>query len=250
MTLQIHILDISARDEKIVSENDNQKLVQYDSDDEGSFDEEFQGNRRGNNKQRNLSDLATKHMLIHCFGKTVDGKSIRCDIKGFKPFFYIRAVDGVPAVKEGSRRAVREYLERHLPTAVCKQIEITHCQRRELFGYTQNQSVAMLRIQVPSIRLFHEVKKLFLNSKSEFELKMPQGSRIRDSLGRPFPPGAPTVYEANLDPMLRFLHLRNLKPCGWATIDGIDPKWQKIAANFDWVLSRNGTEYEFQSSDS
>ncbi len=27
------------------------------------------------------------------------------------------------------------------------------------------------------------------------------------------------VFEANLDPMLRFFHLQNLQPCGWATID-------------------------------
>ena len=226
MSLHIQILDISARDEKIVSENDKQKLVQYDSDEEGSFDEEFQSKHRQGNTGGNtsLSDLAMKHMLIHCFGKTADGKSVRCDIKGFKPFFFLRGVDGTPAVKEAARRALREYMERHLPTAAVKNIELTHCQRRELFGYTQNRSVAMFRIQVSSVRMFHEVKKLFLNSKSDPELKMMPNSRSRDCLGKPFPPGAPTVYEANLDPMLRFLHLRNLKPCGWATVDGVDPE--------------------------
>ena len=244
MSLHIHILDISARDEKIVSENDQQKLVQYDSDEEGSFDEEFQSGRRGGGgKGGNLSDLASKRMLIHCFGKTADGKSVRCDIKGFKPFFFLRGVEGTPAVKEAARRALREYMERHLPTAAVKAIELTHCSRRELFGYTQGRSVPMFRIQVPSVRMFHEVKKLFLNAKSDPELKMMGNGRVRDTIGKPFPPGAPTVYEANLDPMLRFLHLRNLKPCGWATVDGVDPEefsteettvveieWEDIAA--------------------
>lgn len=76
----------------------------------------------------------------------------------------------------------------------------------------------MLRLTMPSKTLFDTVKSCFCNGNWEPELKKFMGRP--DALGDPFPVGAPKVYEANLDPMLRFLHLRNLKPCNWATVEG------------------------------
>ena len=217
MSLHLHLLDICARDETIVSENETEKVVAYNSDSEQD-DDEFQTTKK---KSGNFfhDQLAKKSMIVHCFGKTADGKSVRLDAKGFKPFFFIKGVEGTRTEKERARQAVRDYIERHLSSLI-KLIDIAHCERKELFGYTQGRLVSMFRLTVPSIGLFHQVKKLFLNSHSKPELKTLGGRP--DVLGKPFPPGPVTVYEANLDPMLRFLHLRNLKPCGWVTVDGID----------------------------
>jgi DNA polymerase elongation subunit (family B) len=217
MSLHLHLLDICARDETIVSENETEKVVAYNSDSEQD-DDEFQNTKK---KSGNFfhDQLAKKSMIVHCFGKTADGKSVRLDAKGFKPFFFIKGIEGTRSEKERARQAVRDYIERHLSSLI-KLIDIAHCERKELFGYTQGRLVSMFRLTVPSIGLFHQVKKLFLNSHSKPELKTLGG--LPDVLGKPFPPGPVTVYEANLDPMLRFLHLRNLKPCGWVTVDGID----------------------------
>jgi DNA polymerase elongation subunit (family B) len=207
-----HILDVSARDEKVVSENETEKLVQYAPGDDS--DDEFKPT-----KKSQFNFMAGQRMVVHLFGKTAAGNTIRCDVKGFKPFFYIQSIEGNSSVKEGSRVAVREYIKRHLPQGMSS-IEITHCNRKELYGYTQDKYIPMLKITMNSINLFHAVKKLFLNGKSEPELKK-LGSRF-DALGFPYSKMAPKVYEANLDPMLRFLHMRNLKPCGWCSIDGFD----------------------------
>ena len=208
-----HILDVSARDEKVVSENDTEKLVQYVAPGEES-DDEFKPTKKVQN-----NFMAGQRMIIHLFGKTAAGNSVRCDVKGFKPFFYIQSVEGPTSTKEAARIAVRKYIERHLAQGM-PSIEITHVSRKELFGYTQDKFIPMLKITMNSIMLFHAVKKLFLNSKSEPELKK-IGNRY-DVLGHPFEKIAPKVYEANLDPMLRFLHMRNLKPCGWCSVDGFD----------------------------
>jgi DNA polymerase elongation subunit (family B) len=206
MPITFHILDAFARDEEIVSENDNEKVVNpisYDDDD----DDEFKSSKKTVFKGK--IDYSKKTFSVHLFGKTVDGKRIRCDVKGFKPFFYIRA----PDVKhEMARTAIRQYLARHLGD-VSRIVEVTRCERKELFGYTQDRKVSMLKLTMPSKGLFNAVKNLFVDANWE-----PQ---IKGAIGQPFE-GAPTIYEANLDPMLRFLHLRNLKPCNWATVDGID----------------------------
>jgi DNA polymerase elongation subunit (family B) len=219
-----HILDVYARDEKIVSANETEQLVEYSSGTENSDDEEFVTRRKGAAPQvapKGKADHTGKTVVVHLFGKTADGHNIRADVKGFKPFFFLRCPEGGPNVQERARSAVREYLRRHIyPSRLVSAIEITRCTRKELFGFTQNRAVPMLRLTMPSLALFREVKSCFCNGSWEPELKKLQSRP--DLLGAPFPPGAPIVYEANLDPMLRFLHLRNLKPCNWATIDGSD----------------------------
>jgi DNA polymerase elongation subunit (family B) len=222
MPVHFHILDVFARDEKIVSENEEEVLVQYSSNSENSDDEEFQRGRRGAPSGPPMKgDHTGKSIVVHLFGKTVEGYNIRADVKGFKPFFYIRAPEGGPTTQTRAVNAVREYLRRHIaPSAVFKNIEIEKCNRKELFGFTQNRAVPMIKLTMPSLAVFRDVKNCFCNGSWEPELKKLMGRD--DLLGEPFPKGAPMVYEANLDPMLRFLHLRNLSPCNWATLASVD----------------------------
>lgn len=217
MPISFHILDTHLRDEKVISQEEGR--VQYSSDDDYS-DDEIQASRMVT-KQTRRADHTGKQTIIHLFGKTAAGMSVRCDVKGYRPFFFIRAPDGLSSVQERARTAVREYLKRHIqPSKLVSTIEITRCNRKELFGFTQNRSVPMLKLTMPSKALFMEVKNCFVNSYWQSELKLL--GKQRDCLGAPFTQDAPMVYEANLDPMLRFLHLRNLKPCNWATVEGIE----------------------------
>lgn len=217
MPVTFHILDVHARDEKVLSTNETEQVVQY-SDAEASDDEVVPAKVTSKYAK---ADHSGKQIIIHLFGKTASGVSIRADVRGFQPFFYIRCPDGPPSVQERARIAVREYLNRHIQSAkVAKTIQIHKCQRKELFGFTQGKTAPMLKLTMPSIAVFREVKSCFCNGSWEPELKKYNGRP--DSLGDPFGKTIPMVYEANLDPMLRFLHLRNLKPCNWATIEGID----------------------------
>jgi DNA polymerase elongation subunit (family B) len=223
MPIQFHILDVSARDEKILSTTETEREVQYSSNSD-SDDEEFQRNSRNPAAKPTKGDGSAhlnKSIIIHMFGKTADGKAIRADIRGFQPFFFIRSPDGPPTIQSRALNSVREYIKRHITNQkVSKTIRIERCERKELFGYTQGKAVPMLKLTMPSKGLFMEVKNLFCNGNWEPTLKKFMGRQ--DYLGDPFGTSIPTVYEANLDPMLRFLHLRNIKPCNWATIKSID----------------------------
>jgi DNA polymerase elongation subunit (family B) len=217
MPVSFHILDVHARDEKVLSTTESEQLVQY-SDAEASDDEVVPVKYKS---KYTKADHSGKQIVVHLFGKTATGVSIRADVRGFQPFFFIRCPDGPPSVQERARIAVRDYLNRHIqPAKVAKSIQIEKCNRKELFGFTQGKAAPMLKLTMPSIAVFRDVKSCFCNGSWEPELKKLNGRQ--DYLGDPFGQTVPMVYEANLDPMLRFLHLRNLKPCNWATIGGID----------------------------
>jgi DNA polymerase elongation subunit (family B) len=222
MPILFHILDVSARDEKITSTTITKKPEQSYEPDDLDEDEEFKPSKKAwNNKTYQKADHSGKTYLVHLFGRTVEGHSIRCDIKGFQPFFYIKAPEGGVTIQRKAIGAIRSYIGRHIQAPdVLSKIQVTSCQRKELFGFTQNKAIPMIKLIMPSKAVFHEVKNLFLNTFSEPELKPLYGKA--DSLGDPFGNTVPIVYEANLDPMLRFLHLRNLQPCNWATIENLD----------------------------
>jgi len=205
--VNFHILDVSSRDES--NETKLAYVEGHESDDEYMGPKKIQAHWSVGQK-----------MVIHLFGKTADGIGIRCDVKGFKPFFYISSVEGGRAQQEAARSCIRDYIRRHMKEAD-KSIEITHVSRKELYGYSQDKYKPMLKLTMNSVQLFNKVKKLFLNAKSEPELANLFGKK-KDSLGLPYGASVPKVYEANLDPMLRFLHLRNLSPCGWCSVDGYD----------------------------
>jgi DNA polymerase elongation subunit (family B) len=245
MPVLFHVLDVSHRDEKIVVHTTSETLVQYtnDPDDYEEEDDEFKPSFK---KQKlkytsKKTDHSGKEFIVHLFGKTSEGHSIRCDVKGFRPFFFLKVPEGPPSIQRKAQSAVKQYIHRHICyPAVVASIEVTLCERKELYGFTQDKVVPMLKLTMPSLAVFRDVKNLFLNKFSEPELsKLFEKS---DVLGDPYGSKAPTVYEANLDPMLRFLHLRNIKPCNWVSINSIEH--EDLDSENETIIECNWTDVD------
>jgi DNA polymerase elongation subunit (family B) len=157
-------------------------------------------------------------MILHIFASTASGKSIRIDVGGFTPFFYIRLPSGSPADIKAAKLALTGYLELHIYEQVSN-IDFEDVEKEVLFEYTGGAKYPFLKLTFPSLKLFRAVKNLFLNPETQKPCLIPDCYE----LGAPFIPGVnPEIFEANLDPMLRFLHIQNLTACGWATLDGIE----------------------------
>jgi DNA polymerase elongation subunit (family B) len=140
--------------------------------------------------------------IIHLFGSTPEGTPIRCQIQGFEPFFYVE----LPSVKEAFSKFVEV-----IGTAVKQSgihedsISYEHVMKSSMYGYSGGKKMNLVKVSVKSRRGFYAVKKLLLDDRSR-----PCFTLYHDS-------DPLRVFDANLDPMLRFFHLRNLQPCGWVT---------------------------------
>jgi DNA polymerase elongation subunit (family B) len=201
--LTFHLLDLYAHDQRIEHETNDAREVVYESD--GASDDEVQRKTKDSSQRREF--------IIHLFGETADGTSVRADITGFRPWFYLRLPEERTAEAVD---AIRRYIaSSKIPIAEIVMKRVNH---ESFFGFTARTQFPFLYIDFPSLAMWRNAKALFLNSKSIPEIK--QGH----SLGAPFRPGqAPEVFEANIDPMLRFLHVQNIQPCGWVTIeDGME----------------------------
>ena len=193
--LVFQILDILPRDEIVESESVVKYEKRSDSDDEAT-----------------VLPLKNKtQLLIHLFGKTATGTSVRIDVEGFCPYFYVEA----PACSNQNLRVARtqlvEYIQRHCPFAahVTTSIEL----REKFYGYTNHRTYAFIKLTVTSMRNFQNLKQLFLDKTNR--------PAIKSSIGTLWGRSAPAIYESNLDPMLRFLHTQNIQPCGWVKVNDI-----------------------------
>jgi len=212
--LVFHILDIADRDEEIVKEDTDHKEIAYESGDDGSDEE---------NNKKSYNAKGTESFVVHLFGSTADGTPVRVDCKGFNPYFYLRVPDGV---NTGIYlESVRNYIQKSLKEVATK-VKLVLVKRKLMYGYTGNTLFNFIELSVPSLKLFRNCRSLFLLYENKYEdennseknekqkkMKEMQIKMLRSTLG-----SIPRVYEANFDPYLRFLHLRNLKPCDWCIV--------------------------------
>ncbi len=203
MTIVFHCLDILTRDQIITRENDGQREVKYSDIDE--YDESA--------TEKKVENIEQREFLIHLFGKTSDGKTIRVDVQGFRPYFYIRIPGDTESAKKNKGRFIqylKDYLSFYCKSVPLKFLSIQYCEKKLFYGYTANKSFPFIKIDTPSLEVFRQIKNAFINKygrpETRSQLKGPWGSQ------------PPEIYEANLDPMLRFIHERNLQPCGWMSI--------------------------------
>ncbi len=197
--LIFHLLDIQARDMRVESEEEDVREVVYEShsdDDEVPY-----------RKKQKASTFQPRELVLHLFGSTETGTPVRCDVTGFRPTLYLR----LPEEKTNlSADCIIQYIQRErIPM---DQITVKRVTKKIFYGFTANTFYPFLEITVPSLSLFRTLRQLFLDESMNYVTKKPLDGAMKGKKVE--------VFEANLDPMLRFLHTQNIQPCGWVCVKG------------------------------
>jgi DNA polymerase elongation subunit (family B) len=196
----LHIYDCLSRDERVIRETEDEKEVEYLSANE-SDGSEFHSSKK---RKPSLFDKKNHHMVIHLFGMNSDGKAIRIDVNGFRPFFYV-ALPNNCADEEPIKKRLREKLK-----ADVELIDFSVEYHKKFYGYTGGKTFRFVRMSFQSMSMFYTVRKEFLDEKQAGKMFLKKGEPALE------------VFESNIDPMLRFFHMRNIRPCGWATLTHAD----------------------------
>ena len=210
----LHIYDCLSRDERILKETEDEKEVEYLSANE-SDDSEYQSRRR---KQSGGGDKKQLHMVIHLFGMNADGEAVRVDVSGFRPYFFVSLPDN-----QTDYEAIEKKLRAKLKSDV-ELIDFKVENHQKFYGYTGGKPFRFVRMSFQSMSLFYTVRKEFLDEKNQPKMVLRTGERPLD------------VFESNIDPMLRFFHLRGVTPCGWAFVKGDEVESETgIRIQCDWA---------------
>ena len=165
---------------------------------------------------------------ILLFGSTAEGHSVCLQVDNFKPYFYVR----IPDVLQSSAAAVRA-LKRWISNAIPADLEAgcdmtVEC-HQTLFDYNGNALSTFLKVTVPTLKLWRELKNRFLTKDTSTPIAYEASSLFGvaaltcgdgcQSVSADGKQVALKIYEANIDPVLRFFHIRDLSPAGWVCTD-------------------------------
>jgi len=199
--LVFHLLDLQSRDMRIESEQEDVRELAYES--HSDDDDEIQTKRRSTKKTASFSQQ--REFVIHMFGATETGIPLRCDVTGFRPTLYLRLPEDRPAAAVD---VIKQYLNgQNIPMG---QLTLRRITKKIFYGFTAQTPYPFLQIDVPSLSLFRTLRGLFLDENLNPTTRRPLDGILRGKTIE--------VFEANIDPMLRFLHSQNLSPCGWVCI--------------------------------
>ena len=174
----------------------------------------------------------TNTFVIQMFGADESGKTYSLIAEGFKPFFYVMVND------KWTIQMKEEFLA-HLKNKMGKYYKdsITECKiikRKKLYGFDGGKEHKFIFIEFANLNAFNKAKNLWYTDYSKGHVLLKDGYKYNDS--------NLILYEANIPPLLRFFHIRDISPSGWIAIPKkkvIEKKNDSKNVNCDFDFTTN-----------
>ena len=162
-------------------------------------------------KNVNEEDETDLEYKIYAFGVTDKDKSVCLEINEFTPFFYVKIPDHLQKTwTDFKTEQVRLYIKNKLYKFRDSLIKVSLIQKKDIDGFTNEESFKFLKIIVKSEKAFTKCKYILCPGKGRPNVVIPNICS-RDLHFK--------LYEANIEPFIRFCHIQNIKLSGWCEID-------------------------------
>ena len=150
-----------------------------------------------------------KSFIIQLFGVDEKGKTYSVNAEGYKPFFYIMVNDNW-SIK------MKEEFVSHLKEKMGKfYIEsITDCKiikRKKLYGFDGGKEHKFIYLEFANLGSFNKAKNLWYTDYQNGHTLLKDGYIFKGTSMK--------LYEANIPPLLRFFHIKDISPSGWIAIN-------------------------------
>ena len=182
----------------------NEKNADLSSD--GSDYDDSAGFRKKVNRDKST-------FVIQMFGINEEGQKASITVEEYQPFFYLKVPNA------WGQKMKTEFCD-HLKAKVGTYYEnsITECkliERKKLYEFDAGKLHRFIQIKFANVPAFNKVKNFWYHDTTDEE-----GQKERRLLknGYPFKNSFIELYEANIPPLLRFFHLREISPSGWIAL--------------------------------
>ena len=170
--------------------------------------------------------ISYKRYEIRLYGISRSGKTICCRVSDFKPYFFIEVPEPLSEIEITSfKNSIKTPLKEFLGKEYARRIsegenawfqnvddlleeiaDIANRKRKKFYNFTNNKLFSFLGIKFHSANAFYTFRRFF--EKVEYlDFFQPGTEKFKLQL-----------YESNLDPLLRFCHIRNISPSGWVKV--------------------------------
>ena len=196
-----------------------------------------------------------KEFIITFYGKTNNGKNVVCSIQGFKPYFYLRIPDNwgnttIRSFLKVTRNFIQSWVSDQRKKSAWKgnyEEDFEAKQSYNFYGFNYDhecEKIKKYRFVKLSFQSYGDMKKCigaiqeFYKVNQEYILK----DKIvmgKDTKGKMIIKDCDpktksffiqehncdcvaNLYESKIHPMLRFLHEKDIQPCGWISVKAKD----------------------------
>jgi DNA polymerase elongation subunit (family B) len=156
---------------------------------------------------------------IYIYGTNSENITICTKVINFQPFFYVKPPPSwekldtkqfIGKVRELDNKLREDTYTNKIKgksytNKIISRQYLSHFEKlkiiykKDFWGFTNNKEFRFIKVIVNSLRMFNNLKYYF---QSEEPIK--EGFKL---------------YESNIDPFLRFIHIKNIKPCGWIKVN-------------------------------
>ena len=168
---------------------------------------------------------------VQMFGVNEQGQTCSITVNEFRPFFYVK-------VHDNWTRDTKERFLLFMKSKVGKFYEnsITECkiiERKKLYGFDNGKLHKFVRLEFSNMTAFNKAKQLWYDKATNTLLKE----------GLIFNRNKTELYEANIPPLLRFFHIKEISPSGWIAlpkrkvISYTNPHVKKTTCDFELVVN-------------
>ena len=171
----------------------------------------------------------TSNFMIQMFGVNEKGETCSIIAENYKPFFYVMVNDS------WTTQTKDEFLS-HIKMKIGKyyQDSINECiiiKRKKLYGFDGGKEHKFIKFEFNNYNTFNKVKNLWYSEYHNGHTLLKDGYIYKNTNIK--------LYEANIPPLLRFFHIKEISPSGWVAL----PK--KKTVEFKDNSKRTNCSYEF-----
>ena len=147
---------------------------------------------------------------IYAFGITDKDKSICVEINDFTPYFYAKIPDHLQKTwSDMKTEQVRLYIRNKLYKYKNSLKRVSVVEKKDIDGFTNEENFKFLKISVSSEKAFTKCKYILAPGKMRPPVFIENVSQRNIEF---------KLYEANIEPFIRFCHVQNIKTSGWCEI--------------------------------
>jgi DNA polymerase elongation subunit (family B) len=169
------------------------------------YNKKDDGKEESSSEEETGPNLDNSKFVIQMFGINEAGESCSILVEDFRPFFYVKVGDNwSQQTKEHFLAFIKKKLGKYYEKSIsdCKIIK-----RKKLYGFDGGKEHKFVMFQFTNLQAFNKTKNLWYN----------HDQKLRET-GLIYANESTYLYEANIPPLLRFFHIKDISPSGWVAL--------------------------------
>jgi len=180
--------------------------------------------------RRDDTPTDSNSFVIQMFGINEEGKTFSIEVHDFKPYFYCLVPSNFTS---GDKSRFLDHIKQKVGNYYADSIlDCVLIKRKKLDGFDAQSNHLFLCFKFRGMSSFYKVRNLWYD-----EIK--QGTEIKQILkaGYFYQGKLIRLYEANIPPLLRFFHIKEISPSGWIQLMKVETVAQKTTTcTYEYIV--------------